>query len=62
MYWEIGFRAAGYYTWENGVQLGLQIGYMFGSADGEIEGGGNTYDTEMKINGVTVGIQLGYRL
>ena len=62
LYWEIGFRAAGYYTWSNGVQLGLQIGYLFATAEGDIEGGGSTYDTEININGLTVGLQLGYRL
>ncbi|MBA3699306.1 MAG: hypothetical protein H0W78_10675 [Planctomycetes bacterium] len=61
LYWEVGFRAAGYYTWSNGVQLGLQIGYLYASSEGEIEGSA-TYDTEIIINGLTVGIQLGYRL
>jgi hypothetical protein len=62
LYWEVGFRAAGYYTWRNGVQLGLQLGYMYGYTEGDIEGGVSTYETEMSINGLTVGLQLGYRL
>lgn len=62
LYWEIGFRAAGYYTWSNGVQLGFQLGYMYAYTEGDIEGGGSTYETEMAINGLTVGLQLGYRL
>lgn len=62
LYWEVGFRAAGYYTWSNGVQLGLQLGYLYASSDGEMKGGGSTYDTTMDINGLTMGIQLGYRL
>lgn len=62
LYWEVGFRAAAYYTWSNGVQLGLQVGYLFARAEGDLEGGGNTYDTEININGLTVGLQLGYRL
>lgn len=61
LYWEIGFRMAGYYTWDNHFQLGLQIGYLYASSEGEIEGTA-TYDTEIIINGLTVGIQLGYRL
>lgn len=63
LYWEVGFRAAGYYTWSNGVQLGLQIGYLYASSDGEIDGSaGTTYDTTIDLNGLTVGLQLGYRL
>jgi hypothetical protein len=62
IYWELGFRAAAYYTWQNGVQLGLQVGYLYGSSDGEIKGANDTFDTEIIINGLTMGIQLGYRL
>jgi hypothetical protein len=61
LYWEVGFRAAAYYTWSNNVQLGLQIGYLYATSEGEIEGT-DTYDTEIDINGLTVGIQIGYRL
>lgn len=62
LYWEVGFRAAGYYTWDNGVQLGLQLGYMYGMTEGEMEGGSATYDTDITISGLTIGLQLGYRL
>ena len=62
LYWEVGFRLAGYYTWSNNIQLGLQLGYLYASSDGEMEGATATYDSELIINGMTVGIQLGYRL
>lgn len=61
LYWELGFRAAAYYTWRNNIQLGFQVGYMYGVSDGEIDGT-ETFDTEIIINGLTVGLQLGYRL
>lgn len=61
LYWELGFRAAGYYTWSNGFQLGFQVGYLYGYTEGDIEGD-STYETEMALNGLTVGLQLGFRL
>ncbi len=61
LYWELGFRAAAYYTWRNGIQLGLQTGYMYGKTSGEMSGNG-TFDTDIEIQGVTLGIQIGYRL
>ncbi len=61
LYWEVGLRAAAYYTWRSGFQLGMQLGYMYGKTDGEIDGSG-TFDTEIEIQGMTLGIQLGYRL
>jgi hypothetical protein len=61
LYWEAGLRAAAYYTWSNGYQLGMQIGYLFGKAEGEL-GESPTFDGEFEIQGMTVGIQLGYRL
>jgi len=35
---------------------------MFGSTSGEIDGAGTTFDADIKMDGVTVGLQLGYRL
>jgi Putative MetA-pathway of phenol degradation len=61
-YWEVGLRGAAYYTWSNGIQLGMQLGYMYGKSNGEIDSGTTTFDTKATIQGLTLGIQLGYRL
>jgi hypothetical protein len=59
IYYEFGMRAAGYYTWENGFQLGLQLAYHYGKTRGEID---PNYDVKFEIQGITVGLQLGFRL
>ena len=62
VYWEVGLRGAAYYTWSSGIQLGMQLGYMFGKTNGQIDGPTSTFDTKATIQGLTLGIQLGYRL
>jgi hypothetical protein len=62
LYWEVGLRFAAFYTWDNGFQLGMQTGFLYGKTDGELEGGGATYDAEVELMGIFMGIQLGYRL
>jgi hypothetical protein len=57
-YFEGGLRGAGYYTWRSGLQLGLQMAYHYGRLKGEM---GN-YDVHFVMQGVTLGLQLGYRL
>lgn len=61
LYWEVGLRAAAYYTWRSGLQLGMQFGYMYGKSKGEISGS-STFDADFEIQGLTLGLQLGYRL
>jgi hypothetical protein len=62
LYFELGLRFGAYYTWRSGFQFGLQTGYLYGFTEGEISGGGATYDTEIKIQGIFLGAQIGYRL
>jgi len=57
-YFEGGLRGAGYYTWRSGLQLGLQMAYHYGRLKGEME----NYDVKFIMQGVTLGLQLGYRL
>jgi hypothetical protein len=58
-YFEGGLRGAAYYTWNTGLQLGMQIGYHYGRIHGEIDPG---YDVKFVMQGLTFGMQLGYRL
>ncbi len=58
-FWEFGFRAAGYYTWRSGLQLGLQMSYHYGKTRGEID---PSYDVKFEMQGVMLGLQLGLRL
>lgn len=62
LYWEVGLRGAAYYTWKNGIQLGMQMGYMYGTSKSELEGATSAYDTDLTIQGMTLGLQLGLRL
>ena len=57
-YFEGGLRWAGYYTWRTGLQLGMQMSYHYGRLKGEME----NYDVKFVIQGLTLGLQLGYRL
>ena len=61
LYWEVGLRAAAFYTWSNGFQLGMQTGYLYGKTTGDISGNG-TFATDIELQGVFLGLQVGYRL
>jgi hypothetical protein len=62
LYWEVGVRGAAYYTWKNGIQLGMQMGYMYGTSKSNLDGASSTFDTDLTIQGMTLGLQLGLRL
>lgn len=62
LYYELGLRFGAYYTWRSGFQFGAHTGYLYGVTKGDIRGGGATYDTDIEIQGIFLGIQLGYRL
>ena len=61
-YWEVGVRGAAYYTWKNGIQVGMQLGYMYGTSKSELQATSSNYDTDLTIQGMTLGLQLGLRL
>jgi hypothetical protein len=58
IFFELGLRTAYYYTWNNGVQLGGQIAFHFGHLRGETN---PSYDIDLEMMGLTLGVQLGYR-
>jgi hypothetical protein len=62
LYWEVGLRLGAFYTWDNGFQLGMQTGYMYGKVDGDLKGGGASYNADIEVQGLFMGIQIGYRL
>jgi hypothetical protein len=62
LYYELGLRFGSYYTWRNGFQLGLQTGYLYGTTKSELSAGSAKYDSDIKLNGIFLGIQFGIRL
>lgn len=57
IYYEVGARAGAYYTWNNGMQLGLNARWMYGDLDVDLFNTG----TNLSVSGLTIGLDLGYR-
>jgi hypothetical protein len=56
MYWEIGARVGTYYTFANGIQIGIDGRYIHGEA--EVENFGNA---SVGVNSLAIAAVLGYR-
>jgi hypothetical protein len=62
LYWEFGLRFAAFYTWNNGFQLGMQTGYLYGRAKGELDGDSAVMDAKIEVAGMFMGLSIGLRL
>lgn len=62
--YEYGIRAGAWWTFANGVQLGLEAGYLVTVADGfEFDlGSGTELEVDYELSGFAVAAGLGYRL
>jgi hypothetical protein len=56
-YLEFGLRVGGFYTFENRIQVGLNLGYFMAQTKVSI----SDYDLDLKASGLTYGLQGGYR-